>query len=160
MSSKKPKISRIVKYWFTSIFSLIAGLATIIFAVSAFLGVLDFKQRAVTTVATVIEARYETQNYKMVHKKTSSRPLVEFTDTQGNLQQVQCYIPWRQYDTIKPGETFTIAYLPEDPTDIRLDDNNKLYGSLFLLIAGFVTAIPAIRWIRALIKGKVEELQG
>lgn len=154
MSTKKPKVPLIVKHWFTTIFYLIAGVAAIIYAGYTFLGVLEFNERAVTTVATVIESRYQTRNYKMIHKKTSAVPVVQFTDTQGNLQQAKCSIPWRKYDPVKPGETFTIAYLPEDPAKVRLDDNSLFYGSLFVIIAGGITAITSIGWIRTLCKGK------
>lgn len=159
MSSKKPKVPLIVRDWFSSIVCLIIGVAVTSFAVPALLYVLDFNKRAVTTVATVIESQYQTQHYKVIHKKTTARPVVQFTDTQGKLQQANCSIPWRQYDTIKPGETFTIVYLPEDPATVHLDNNSRIYGSLFLLIAGIITTIVSIGRMRTLIKGKVEELQ-
>ncbi len=159
MSSLTSKFPLIVRYWFSSIFSLIIGVAVTILAIPVFLDALDFNKRAVTTVATVIESQYQTRSYKVIHKRTSAYPVVQFTDTKGNQQQANCSIPWRQYDTVKPGETFTIAYLPEDPSTVHLDDNSLLYGSLFGVIAGVITAIVSIGWMRPLIKGKVEELQ-
>ena len=99
----------------------------------------EFKERGISTEAIVVRIEIKTgasprgSGRPTIYSTTTIRPIVRFTDTEGQTREGFSLVSKAEYEKLPIGSTVTITYLPEAPEEVLLHEDT-LYVSPFIWI--------------------------
>ena len=103
-----------------------------------------FEEHGQQTEATVIEVQRVSKRSGGKRKRTTTsyRPIVSFTNAEGQLQQGASLLSTKAHKKLKPGDKVTIFYLPENKEEVLLQgDSNGESTLMIMLVGGIFTAV-------------------
>ena len=89
----------------------------------------EFKERGISTEAIVVRIEIKTgashrgSGRPTIYSTTTFRPIVRFTDTEGQTREGFSLVSKAEYEKLPIGSTVTITYLPEAPDEVLLEED-------------------------------------
>ena len=137
---KRPALSD----WIPPIVCLLVGIGVLFLGVHEHQKETRFEEHGQQTEATVIEVQRVSKRSGGKRKRTTTsyRPIVSFTNAEGQLQQAASLLSTKAHKKLKPGDKVTIFYLPENKEEVLLQgDSNGESTLMIMLVGGIFTAV-------------------
>ena len=130
--------------WIPPIVCLLVGIGVLFLGVHEHQKETRFEEHGQQTEATVIEVQRVSKRSGGKRKRTTTsyRPIVSFTNAEGQLQQAASLLSTKAHKKSKPGDKVTIFYLPENKEEVLLQgDSNGESTLMIMLVGGIFTAV-------------------
>ena len=130
--------------WIPPIVCLLVGIGVLFLGVHEHQKETRFEEHGQQTEATVIEVQRVSKRSGGKRKRTTTsyRPIVSFTNAEGQLQQAASLLSTKAHKKLKPGDMVTIFYLPENKEEVLLQgDSNGESTLMIMLVGGIFTAV-------------------
>ena len=137
--------------WIPPIVCLLVGIGVLFLGVHEHQKETRFEEHGQQTEATVIEVQRVSKRSGGKRKRTTTsyRPIVSFTNAEGQLQQAASLLSTKAHKKLKPGDKVTIFYLPENKEEVLLQgDSNGESTLMIMLVGGIFTAVGGGIFIR------------
>ena len=137
--------------WIPPIVCLLVGIGVLFLGVHEHQKETRFEEHGQQTEATVIEVQRVSKRSGGKRKRTTTsyRPIVSFTNAEGQLQQAASLLSTKAHKKSKPGDKVTIFYLPENKEEVLLQgDSNGESTLMIILVGGIFTAVGGGIFIR------------
>ena len=130
--------------WIPAIVCILVGLGVLFLGNLASQKENRFIEHGQQTEAAVIEVKRVSKRSGGKRKRTTTSycPIVSFTNAEGQLQQASSLLSTKAHRNLKPGDKFTIYYLPENKEEVLLQgDSNSGSYFMIMLVGGIFTAV-------------------